>query len=570
MRKIEYILFGFCLLIGFGSCSDFFDNDLKNVEKIDGRKVQQDRDAFYQLNGILQLMQDIGTSYVVMGELRGDLVSQTENSSQDLRDIEFFEVDSTNAYLNERKLYALVNNCNYFISVLDSSSLGQKTDTLTAQAKCIRAWAYLQLALDYGKVHYFTQPILTNDENGVSLVDLTTNDSELNDGANTDFQSLLDLLIADLLPYLPADGVHEKLPFPSGQYSSINSFSTNYLFVPIRYMLGELYMWNENFYEAAHMYYQLMLDRGLTVPLSYRNRWRNNLCEDVSIRNWDSQFSAIYSNNQLWVIPLNSESANTRTNLADLFNSEYQLGASYRCRELFTQQQYTINLTVVPVSGDLRGEGITTDYGSYVLRQPDATKDEHWAYVTKYNKFVANSCNYIILARASQIYLRYAEAVNRLGLHRLAMAVLKYGLNSTTLANTNYMGLEDLTIYPFTDFGQVNRNLESVFSNNGPLHSRGCGDADMNASYSIKGNNGTDSLLDVENKIMDEYVLENAFEGERFHDLMRISQYRRSTNYLATTVALKLSQLDNTPRNYQDWVTFLSNRNNWYLPSRRR
>ena len=538
----------------FISCSDFFESDLNSVAGIDGRKVQQERDAFYQMNGILQLMQQVGDGYVIAGELRGDLVSQTTNSTQELRDIEFFQADSANSYLNERRLYAIVNNCNYFIQSLDKDYMGEKADTLVSQAKCIRAWAYLNLALDYGEVKYYTEPILTAGNSQVSIV-------------NYGLPQLLDVLIDDLLPYVPADGVAEQLPFTTGQYSSINSYATQYLLIPVRWMMAELYMWKENFYEAAHMYYQLMRDRKLTVSAGYRNRWRNNLCEDVSIRNWANQFSTLNTTNQISVIPFSNEFTDGMTTLPDLFYHDYRLCASSACRNIFEQQQYTINLTTVPVSGDLRGLGITNDYGSYVLRAADTGSEELTeAYITKYNKLYASNANYVCLARSAKVYLRYAEAINRLGMHRMALATLKYGLNANTLVNTNYIGKDTINSFPFTDFGQVNATIATTFNSNGPLHSRGSGDADMNAAYTIDTSTGIDSLTAVENLIMDEYVLECAFEGGRFHDLMRISQYRGSTQYLATQVAAKLAAVEGSPRSYAEWVAYLSDRRNWYLP----
>ena len=412
----------------------------------------------------------------------------------------------------------------------------------------------MQLVLDYGTVSYYTQPVLGNAE--VETVTLNR-------------AALVDSLINDLLPYVPADGQKEQLPFATGQYASVNSYATSYLFIPIRYMMGELYMWQENFYDAARMYYQLMLDRSLTVPLSYRNRWRNNLCLDVSTRGWDAQFSTLSSNNQVSVIPFSADFIDGQTRLPQLFDSEYQLSASGVCQDVFDEQQYTINLNAVSQNGDLRGCGLTSDYGCYVMRQSATDEDGEPtdAYVTKYNKMRASDSYYLTLARSAKVYLRYAEAVNRLGLHRLAMGVLKYGLNANTLGNTNYMGNQDLTQYPFTDFGQRNLNLAATFNGNAALHSRGSGDTDMNASFAIDTSTGVDSLTDVENKIMTEYVLECAFEGGRFHDLMRISQYRRSTDYLAARVAAKLQTVEGSPRDYAGWLAFLSDERNWYLPS---
>lgn len=537
----QKILLALAFLVTVSSCSDFFETDLNSVVPIEGRKIQTQRQAFYQMCGILQLMQQVGDSYVISSELRADNVTQTENSSQDLRDIELFHADSTNAFLAERKMYTLINNCNYYLQTVDSAYMGATADTLSSQVKCIRAWAYMQLALDYGKVY-------------------------LSDTQSMNMDQLADYLIEDLKPYCPADGQPEMYPFSSGEYATINSYATSYLFFPVRYLLGELYMWKENFTEAAHMYYQLILDRKLTVTGGYRNRWRNNLCEDVSIRNWEGQFSSLSSNNQVTVIPFSTEGESAQTNLPDLFSTGWQMGVSSTCLDLFTSQAYTINLTAVPVSGDLRGEGIYSDYGSYVLRTVADEETPH-AVVTKYNKLQANAARYIPLCRSAKVYLRYAEAVNRLGLHRLAMAVLKYGLNATTLSNANYMGRQDLSEYPFTDFGQFNSNLATTFAGNAALHGRGSGDADMNAAYKIDISSGVDSLTDVENKIMDEYVLETAFEGGRFYDLMRISQYRRDPQYLAARVARKLSQVAGSGRSYDDWLIYLSDQRNWYLPS---
>ena len=138
------------------------------------------------------------------------------------------------------------------------------------------------------------------------------------------------------------------------------------------------------------------------------------------------------------------------------------------------------------------------------------------------------------------------------------------------MQNTNYVGNIDLGRYPFANFGQQDLTLASVFNKNEALHSRGSGDANFNNAYAIDTSTGIDSLTDVENKIMEEYVLECAFEGGRFHDLMRISQYRRSPAYLATAVAQKLALVPASPRSQAEWTAYLSNEQHWYLPSVKR
>ena len=553
MKKIVYSVM--CLLLLAG-CSDFFESDMSSVANIDGREVRTERQAFYQMNGLMQLMQKAAGNYVVLGELRGDLVTQTDNSSQDLRDVETFSMAANNVFGNSKTLYALVNNCNYFIDCIDKDALGEKADTIIAQTKCIRAWAYHQLVLDYGKAYYFTKPITNVD------------DKQIEDSAEVvDNVRLTQLLIADLLPYCPSDGVRERLPFASAEYASVNSYPLQYMFIPIRWMLAELYMWQEDFQNAARMYYQLMLDREL-VAGNYQNKWRNALCEDVNVRNWQNQFTTLSSKYTVTLIPLPTDFAADMTDVSYLFGDAYQMAASKECQTTFNSYPYNIMLNTVPVSGDLRGEGIMSDYGSYTLQEPvgAATGVKTEAHITKYGKLNFSGSNYISLCRSPFVYLRYAEAVNRLGMHKLAMAVLKYGLTPTTLSNSNYVDTKNMAAYPdFTDFGQTTLTLQGVFRDNAPLHKRGCGDCDVSQSYVIDTSTGADSLTVVEDKIMDEYVLECAFEGNRFHDLMRISQYRGTTAYLAERVASKLAAVKGTTRTKEEWKTFLSNKENWYV-----
>ena len=69
----------------------------------------------------------------------------------------------------------------------------------------------------------------------------------------------------------------------------------------------------------------------------------------------------------------------------------------------------------------------------------------------------------------------------------------------------------------------------------------------------------SDSILFVENAICDELALETGFEGNRFQDLMRFSNHRNDTEFLARKVAAKHNN-DNA------LFQKLKERNNWYLP----
>jgi hypothetical protein len=71
-----------------------------------------------------------------------------------------------------------------------------------------------------------------------------------------------------------------------------------------------------------------------------------------------------------------------------------------------------------------------------------------------------------------------------------------------------------------------------------------------------------DSILYVEDKIQQELALENAFEGNRFQDLMRMAIHRNDNAYLADIVAKKHTN------NKEAIRAKLMNRANWYVPKK--
>jgi hypothetical protein len=169
----------------------------------------------------------------------------------------------------------------------------------------------------------------------------------------------------------------------------------------------------------------------------------------------------------------------------------------------------------------------------------------------------------VMVYRVATLYLRYAEAVNRAGKPNLAFAVLKHGMNSDALAvDTIVPRHEKYTVYTdstgtFIDYV----NFENiVFDQNIGVHSRGCGNMELAADYLIPAlGSKEDSILWVEEKIIEELALETAFEGNRFQDLMRIAKRRNSPAYLADKVAAKHTG------NQQAIRSKLMDENNWYI-----
>lgn len=522
------------------SCGEFIDVDSNSVISADGYSINSQSAARYTMFGILAQLQRVADKYVIVGELRGELLTTTENSTQDLRDIADFKADSLNAYHLESDLYAIINSCNYLLSRIDTSVVitnnsGEREKVLkyeAAQATAIRAWSYLQLLLDYGTATYFTEP--------VTSVDQVVNGSEMN------LATLVPVLIDDLKPWIPANAEDkESLP----DYGTVDRYASKQLFIPLRVLLGDLYLYVNEYEKAAQMYYAHLLSNELTV-LARRNQWTDNTFSKES-GNWTGLFST--ASEMQSVIQCSADYVDGQSHLADIFSTskDYLLAPSAAGLNTWESQTYAYGSSVSTL-GDLRGPYGTYDY---VTVSKNGSENEV-ATVTKYK----NMEQAVVLYRTSTVYLRYAEAINRLGKYNMAFALLKYGLNREKLLVPSYVPAVEFTgddgkVISYLDFGQGNLNYDQIFSSNAAMHSRGCGERISDfRSYAIES--GMDSLLFVENLLLTEMALETGYEGSRFADILRIGRHRNSAAFVAATIARRNTSLE----------TLLQDETKWYLP----
>jgi hypothetical protein len=178
------------------------------------------------------------------------------------------------------------------------------------------------------------------------------------------------------------------------------------------------------------------------------------------------------------------------------------------------------------------------------------------------NGYIENGLAYlpfIVTYRYPHLYLRLAEALNRDGKPTLAFAVLKYGLNYTTLHNPLFVNPDELN-EPYAKF-----DLEIFAPNVGTaMRGRGYGIYRDQSVFVIPGQDvlpeKQDSIDWVELRILEEMSAETAFEGNRFFDLLRISRRRPNhPEFMAGKVASK----------YEDAVAMkaeLMDINHWFLP----
>lgn len=142
-KYLLYLLITPAVLL-FSSCTDFFEQDSDHVQYTDDYKLTEPGDTIYALTGIMNKLQALGDRTILLGELRGDLVSVTSNASADLRGIANFDITDDNAFNNPKDYYAVINNCNLYIARCDTAVKNNRQEYLFkkeyATVKAYRAW----------------------------------------------------------------------------------------------------------------------------------------------------------------------------------------------------------------------------------------------------------------------------------------------------------------------------------------------------------------------------------------------------------------------------------------------
>lgn len=553
MKKItKIIVFLFLVVFTFEGCNNLLDVNSNRLVLPDGYTMSGANDTLYSMFGIFSQMEKLADSYVLLGELRGDLMDVTPTSNLYLQEINNFNISSTNPYANNIKdYYSVINNCNYVIHNIDTSLVRGGVKVMCkeyAACKAIRAWTYMQIALNFGSAIYYDKPILT------------VQDAQ-------SIQNTTPLTITELAPVLINDITPWKdIPTPS--LGLIYSQNLDNSFFPIRFLLGDLYLWTGQYENAANEYRDLMFENDYIVSLY--NKDSRQVINSAFTKNFSYYFfdadqeediTNIAATNQygynfqLDSLTINHLIAPSSASITNWQNQMYYYSSTLatlttqgdlRLYSSVSDQQKFVTATGTYI--DIQGNtNITTTSTNYILKylliNPEMT-------TTKTNKQIKPY-------RVPLLYLRYAEAVNRIGKPNLAMAVLKNGLNSATLNNKKIIPQSELTtpLPNYMDFS------DTRFSMNMGIRMRGCGNVDKDTTYYIipKLPALQDSVLYVEDLIQQELALETAFLGNRFQDLMRIAIRRDDNAYLANLVSAKYTD------NKEAIKTKLMDRANWYL-----
>ena len=469
------------------SCEDMLTPDLtRYTENFSGR------DTVYFYNGILRNVQDMVEQNELLGDLRSDLVATTKYTSDSISNIVKYEnkrIDGEDQLLNRAAYYKVINQCNFYLAKVDTTAQKNNIKYMKreyAQVLNIRAWAYHQLVQTYGTVPFITKP-----------VDNADTGWEKNPEKWATADNLLDLLKADLktangIEYANGYGYPDY-----GEYQTGNSnfkVNTKYLRFYSDLILGDLYLLHsanrQDYIEAAKSYYKFLrrynnttynvtgnfatysrsqlpngtyqyyprVDSWIGSGLNASSLGNENITIIPSAAN--NTFGRVLSRNvQIFGFdPSSRNSTSSDVNGGSVSTSgQVTISVNYRSRQVGPSNAYVnlckaqsysnteyasgiaSNITYFTGVGDARMYGtapiVETKEGGrdenenrYIMKSavPSSVDGSGLAHGASFKHFRS-------IYRVRQVWLRYAEAINRAGFPRLAFAVLRDGIDHQTL-----------------------------------------------------------------------------------------------------------------------------------------
>lgn len=627
-KKLRKKIFPLMAIIGItvalSSCKNTFD--IQPEVSVDAKNAYQTlSDADASVMGVYSGVLDVGAQYVVLNELRGDLLDVTPNADDALQAINSHVYDvpsqdnvtnTVSGYADPSSIYKVILNCN---DVLKNFSLMRNKFLLTSDqynqrysdVLAVRCWLYLQLAIHYGEVPYVTEPF--------------EKIADLNNAANyprVPLPAMIDSLIKTMIS-LPYFG---NYPSTSTLMNiSSGTFTSTPFFINKVMLLGDLYLWKNDYYDAA-LCYKVILDSPASndfqmyrmayadvtnhndLAVAYKERYQyadiNGLI-DSDTEGWRSIFCRTQDKTYYWewIWQLFYDNKNKSSSpfvslFANYGEGKYLLKPSQQVIDLWNSQ--------------IQNNGFPYDARkilsmSVINGQPVVRK-----YLYKYDELKPfEKPGRLFLYRVTGLHLRYIEAANRDNKCKIALALLNRGIHTefspyrdfsqgqdtvadiTDIQRTDGAKYQNTFPYNFdarSDNGTFNFSSKRKSAKTGndttvtiqvtqfPVSIRGTWYqnagvrshayvqpvlTDRYDTHSVTLSN-SDGLKDsIERAVIDEDALELAFEGERWSDLLRVAMRRNDPSFLADKVYSKLLKAGNP--NAEAARINLMNRK-WFLP----
>lgn len=557
MKKITLLEFAVVLmmLVSLSACKKVFD--IQPEDQLDKANAYQNvYDADAAVIGIYGKFMGLAEQYVVLNELRGDLLDVTNNATEALRQINSHTVSENNPYANPKPFYELILNCNdvlenFKIMVKDKKMNEDQFNQRYSDIVALRSFLYLQLGIHWGEVPYVTSSLKNVDE-----VKNTANFKRI------PFTALLDSLInaTEAIPF------KDIYPTGSGLTITVDGYQTQKFFINKKVMLGDLYLWKGNYQKAAD-YYRQVMEYGTTAfgfgedfYSYYKLGWAGNSNHYVTYSRagdastlayndgWRIIFESAYGSASLnrewvWVLPFDNKfkPENSLIKLFSPVGGQYLLRPSQEVFDLWdgeTQRPATNNTGITTsIPYDARKLLSTMTIGGQPVAMKYLYNYINWATGTSATPLIKNGKWFLF--RQTHLHMRYAEAANRMGKHRIAWALMSGGFAAAYPAPTS-----DVTNYHNTLSEPYPFNFDARNSgNSGVPYYR----ADWYRQIGIRARANvtdwqisSDSLNTIETGIIKEGALENAFEGTRWPDILRVALRQNNPAFVADKVYNKL------------------------------
>ena len=504
MKLKNYIVALALGLFGLGlatSCDDMLDYE-DGASTAVGKLDNPSDTATYVL-GIISKMQALGVRTNILGEVRGDLVEVLSNATSDMKNIANFDFSDRTALNNNRfnqpsDYYAVINNCNTFLRYVDTQKETTQPNGLDengnikyrklfereyAVVKFIRAWVYLQLAINYGEnIPFQTEPVLTiseamenpNRKNMVEIIDWFLN--------NDNLEECRDIIDEQGYPH-----------WSQGSGSFIASCHYMNLFFPGDVVIGDLYLWRavlnkskDDALNAARHYYHNLSTRNKNAGYMVYTGWEgvswnfSNGAYDAVNDTYNptgyttttshpggmigSQSTYNFENEVVSVLLMDTASSEGNYNMLNKYYTSNYDGAfepacikpSNRLKELSDTTTYCGGYTELNnrpegdtiFSRDKTGketivyaEEFRTIHATGDLRYPIFIsegasiydEDEGQVSTIRNSKHTDGNAKHVTVYRLTEVFLKLAEAMNYAGYPHYANAILSFGVNDETM-----------------------------------------------------------------------------------------------------------------------------------------
>ena len=621
MRKLEkfYIplVFVFVAIMFLPSCQDFFEPEQElNITEA---KLFDDWYEYRSVEmGMYGLQQKLVDQLVILGELRGDLLTITENADADMIEIYNFNISKENKYASPTNFFKLISACNNFIRILETNHPGVTSpdsavtnyDRLYGEALCMRAWAYFNAARIYGKVPYIHESLVTIEEiedylNSQEIYidsvyirfatngfynDTVYNHPDTLEKKYYDLDLIIDVFANQLESKIKAVGVNHYIENGDETWE-VTIWNQWALYA----LLGQMYLTQGDLAKAARYFGYIMYNSA--------GNYRYQLDNSFSEYNWGSIFTSINNLEHIYTLWFNKE--NFQQNDLQMFfepfvPNKFMLKptkiAIDNWETIWRGQVIDEDLSN-PVVSEMTDPGFPSDYyrgitASYAYvkgnlgigisdqeyldmillraegddRSSRVIMEGYDTIVTKYSlgkdRF-SHDANFIVYRAASihlymsEIYTWRIQIINGIARTNLTkvLNILNDGSDINPDPNRRQLGVLGRVGLNLTPYDGI--NLANIIYQHDPYTNEIIGFVDYTNNLQAK-------QLWLEERILDERARELAFEGERYYDLMRVAKRRKSLlndpSFLAKKVSAKY------PESMRDQIyNYLLDEDNWYI-----